>query len=328
MSNRREFITLLGGAVVWPLTARAQRRAVPMIGFLSAASSDGFSDRLRAFRQGLKDTGHVEGENIAIDYRWAENQLNRLPDLADELVLRDSAVLVTSGGSLPALAAKTATKTIPIIFVAAADPIKAAIVDSLSRPGGNATGIYFFAADLIAKQLDLLRELIPGATRVAVLVNPADAERATATAREAEVAARTLKFRIQFFKAATRQQINAVFASLVHERADALFVAADPFFTTRRVQLANLAARHSIPTLAVSRDYPEAGALMSYGTDINDAYRQAGVYVGRILKGAKPGDLPVTQSTKFEFVINVQTATLLGLEIPPMLLARADEVIE
>ena len=327
--TRRKFITLLGGAAAaWPLVARAQQPAMPLIGFLNGASPDGFAGRLRGFRQGLKDTGQVEGENLAIEYRWAENQLDRLPALAGELMRRQPAVIAAAGGSASAFAAKAATKTIPIVFAVAEDPVRIALVDSLSQPKGNATGVYFFAADLVAKQLGLLRELLPGAARVAVLVNPADAVLAETTAREAETASRALGLQVEIFKAATREEINGVFAALARERVNALFVGPGPVFINRRVQLANLAACHAIPTIGNVREYPEAGCLMSYGTNIDDAYRQAGIYVGRILKGAKPADLPVVQSTKFEFVINIQTATLLGLEIPAMLLARADEVIE
>ena len=328
MSSRREFITVLGGAAAWPLAARAQQLAMPLIGFLNGASPEGFTGRLRGFRAGLKDAGYVEGENIAIDYRWAENQLDRLPALAGELMRRQPAVIAAAGGTASVFAAKAATKTIPIVFAVAEDPVRIALVDSFSQPKGNATGVYFFAADLVAKQLGLLRELLPGAAHVAVLVNPADAVLAETTAREAKTAARALGLQVEIFSAATREEINGVFVALARERVNALFVGPGPVFINRRVQLANLAARHAIPTIGNVREYPEVGALMSYGTNIDDAYRQAGIYVGRILKGAKPADLPVVQSTKFEFVINIQTATLLGLEIPAMLLARADEVIE
>ena len=325
--KRRDLITLLGGAAVtWPLAARAQQPAKPVIGFLNAAWPH--EARLRGLREGLKEHGYVEGENLAIEYRWAENQLDRLPVVAAELVRRQVTVIFATGGSAPALAAKAATKIIPIVFAVPEDPLRAALVDSLSRPGGNATGIYFFVADLVAKQLGLLRELVPGAARVAVLVNPVAAARAESTVKEAEAAAGALGLQVQIFNVGTRHEINAAFEALARERPAALFVGPDPFFTNRRVQLANLAARHAIPTICVSRDLPEVGALMSYGTNINDAYRQAGVYIGRILKGAKPADLPVVQSTKFELVINVQTATMLGLDVPASLLARADEMIE
>jgi putative ABC transport system substrate-binding protein len=294
--KRRDLITLLGGAAVtWPLAARAQQPAKPVIGFLNAAWPH--EARLRGLREGLKEHGYVEGENLAIEYRWAENQLDRLPVVAAELVRRQVTVIFATGRSAPALAAKAATEIIPIVFAVPEDPLRAALVDSLSRPGGNATGIYFFVADLVAKQLGLLRELVPGAARVAVLVNPVAAARAESTVKEAEAAAGALGLQVQIFNVGTRHEINAAFEALARERPAALFVGPDPFFTNRRVQLANLAARHAIPTICVSRDLPEVGALMSYGTNINDAYRQAGVYIGRILKGAKPADLPVVQST-------------------------------
>jgi putative ABC transport system substrate-binding protein len=329
MMRRREFITLLGGAAAaWPVAVDAQQAVMPVIGFLNAVSAEGFAERLRAFRQGLKDSGYVEGENVAIEYRWAENQIDRLPAMAIDLVHRHVAVITATGGSAPALAAKAATTTIPIVFGSPEDPVKLGLVASLSRPSGNVTGINFFTADLVAKQLGLLRELVPHAIRVAVLINPAYATRAKSTGDEAEDAARVLGLQIQIFKASNAREINAIFATFLRERPDALFVAPDPFFVGRRVQLANLAARHAIPASYSTRDFPEAGGLMSYGTDIPDAYRQVGVYTGRVLKGAKPADMPVAQSTKFQLVINLQTALLLGLDVPPSLLARADEVIE
>ena len=327
--RRREFITLLGGAAVaWPLAAHAQQPALPVIGFLSGTSPDGFTERLPAFRHGLKELSFVEGENVAIEYRWAENQPNRLPALADSLVRKEVALIVATGGTLPATAAKAATSTIPIVFAVGEDPVRLGLVASLARPGANLTGVNFLIGELAAKRFELLRALVPGATRVAVLVNPANPVRTEANVKEAETAGRAIGLQVQVFKGSTAHEIGTVFATLARERPDALFVSPDPFFTVRRVQLATLAARHAIPTSFATSDFVEAGGLMSYGTDLNEATRLAGVYAGRILKGAKPADLPVAQSTKFELVINVETARMLGLTVPPSLLAIADEVIE
>jgi ABC-type uncharacterized transport system substrate-binding protein len=327
--SRREFITLLGGAAAaWPLAARAQQRAMPVVGFLNSQSPDGFADRLRGFRRGLKDAGYVEGETVTIEYRWADNELDRLPALAADLVRRQVAVIVAGGGSSPAVAAKAATATIPIVFAAPEDPVRLGLVASLGRPSGNATGVNFFVGELVAKQFGLLRELLPSAVRIAVLINPANAARASATVAEVEAAVPAMGLQIQFFNASTGREIHAAFAAIARDRPDGLFVGPDPYFVVRRVQLANLAARHGFPALYFARDLAEAGGLMSYGTDISDAYRQIGIYTGRILKGAKPADLPVVQSTKFELVINLATAMMLGLDVPPALLARADEVIE
>jgi putative ABC transport system substrate-binding protein len=326
--RRREFISLLGGAAAaWPLAARAQQPVMPVIGFLAPTSPDAFADRLRGFRQGLKDTGYVEGENVAIEYRWADNQIDRLPELAAELVRRRVAVIAASGGSSSAFAAKAATTTIPIIFLVAEDPVRLGLVASLARPGGNLTGINFLNAELVAKRLELLRELVPAATRVVVLVNPAGPD-AEPTLRDVEPAARTIGLKIQVLNAGTSREINAAFATFVSERPDALFVSSDPFFNARRVQLALLAGRHAVPATYSQRQYVEAGGLMSYGSNIADAWRQVGVYTGRILKGATPADLPVMQASKFELVINAETARMLGLTVPPTLLPRADEVIE
>jgi putative tryptophan/tyrosine transport system substrate-binding protein len=324
--RRRAFITLLGGAAAWPLAAHAQQAAMPVIGFLNAVSIDGMAERLRGFRQGLKDSGYVEGENVAIEYRWAENEIHRLPALAADLVRRKVAVIAAMGGIAPALAAKAATTSIPVVFAVPEDPVKLGLVGNLARPDGNMTGINFFTTELVEKRLGLLRELVPTAERLAVLIDPAVA--AEATARDAEAAARALGLQIQMFHASTSGDINAAFAAMVRERSDALLVGPGPLFAVRRVQLANLAARHALPSSFAVRDIAEAGGLMSYGTNLNDAYRQVGAYSGRVLKGAKPRDLPVVQSTKFEFVINLQTARMLGITIPPALLARADEVIE
>ena len=323
--RRREFITLLGGAVAWPLAARAQQPAMPVVGLLDQRSPDALADRLRGFRQGLKDAGFVEGQNAAIESRWAENQVDRLPELAADLVRRQVAVIVAPSGLAPALAAKAATKTIPIVFVIADDPVRLGLVASLARPGSNLTGINFLSGELTAKRLELLRELMPSATRVAVLVNPANAENPE---REVEAAARSIGLQIQTLNASTIREINAAFATFVRERPDAVFVGLDPFFNSRRIQLVQLAARYAIPASYPVRDFAEAGGLMSYGADIADAWRQAGSYAGRILKGAKAADLPVVQATKFELVFNVQTATMLGLTVPDKLLVAADEVIE
>jgi putative ABC transport system substrate-binding protein len=323
--RRRAFITLLGGAATWPLSAWAQQPALPVIGLLDQRSPELLADRLRAFRQGLKEAGLVEGQNAAIVYPWAEHQADRLPELAAELVRRQVAVIVATGALPTVLAAKAATTTIPIVFVIATDPVKLGLVASLARPGGNLTGINFLSGELTAKRLELLRELVPTATRVAVLVNPANTEN---NEREIESIARSMGLQIRLLNASTTQEINAAFATFVRERPEALFVGLDPFFNSRRTQLVHLATRHAIPASYPGREFAEAGGLMSYGANIDDAWRQAGSYAGRIVKGAKPADLPVVQSSKFELVFNVQTATMLGITVPPTLLAIADEVIE
>jgi len=329
--RRREFVSLLGAAAAmsatWPHATRAQP-AMPMIGFLNATSPEPNTTRLRAFRQGLKEAGYVEGENVAIEYRWGEGQNARLPELAAELVRRRVVVIAAPGTTPLALAAKAASTTIPIVFAVGADPVRLGLVTSLARPGGNLTGINFFNAELNAKRLEILRELVPTAARVAVLVNPSDALQSEATLRGVQPAARAMGLQIQVLNARTPHEIDVAFATLARERPDALFVGGDAFLNSRRLQLGLLAARHAIPAGYGSRDYPEYGGLMSYGTSLTDAFRQAGVYTGRILKGAKPADLPVVQASKFELVINAQTARVLGLAVPPSLLARADEVIE
>ena len=327
--KRREFIVGLGGAAAtWPVAARAQQQAMPVIGFLDARAPDALADRMRGFHQGLKDAGFVERENVAIEYRWAENRMDRLPELAADLVRRQVSAIVTPGGLGAALAAKAATTTIPIVFVVADDPVRLGLVTSLARPTGNLTGINFFSGELTAKRLELLRELVPATTRVAVLVNPANTANAETTSSEAKTAIRATGLQIKIFNASTSREINEAFATLVRDRPDAVLVGLDPFFNSRRIQLVQLATRYAVPASYPVRDFAEAGGLMSYGANIADAWRQVGVYSGRILKGAKPSELPVVQSSKFELVINAETARMLGLEVPPTLLARADEVIE
>jgi ABC-type uncharacterized transport system substrate-binding protein len=326
--KRRGFITLLfGAAAAWPLDAHAQQPAMPVIGFLDSRSPDTVGFRLRGFRQGLKDTGYVEGENVAIEYRWAENQYDRLPALAADLVRRQVAVIAT-GGAPAAFAAKAATTTIPILVLVGEDPVRLGLVTSLARPGGNLTGINLFNVELAAKRLELLRELVPRAARVAVLLNPADVTSTESTLRDVEAAARALGLQIQILNANTSSEIGAAFESIGRERPDALFVASSAYFNARGVQLAQLAAFHRLPAIYAGRQIAEAGGLMSYGANITDAYRQVGVYAGRILQGAKPVDLPVVQASKLELVVNVETARMLGLTVPPSLLATADEVIE
>ena len=327
--NRRAFITLLVVATfAWPCAASAQQATMPVIGVLHSQSADAFREPLRGFRQGLKDAGYVEGENVAIEYRFADNQMDRLPELAAELVRRRVAVIATGGGPVPAFAAKGATATIPIVFTIGDDPVRLGLVASLARPGGNVTGVSFLVTELSAKRLELLRELVPAVTRVAVLVNPAEATNTEAILKDVETAAHVMGLEIKQLNASTSGEINAAFATLARERPDAIFVATDAFFTARRVQLALLAMLHRIPVIYPIRPFTEAGGLMSYGTSLTDTYHQAGVYAGRILKGAKPVDLPVARSTKFELVINAETARMLGLTVPTSLLATTDEVIE
>jgi putative tryptophan/tyrosine transport system substrate-binding protein len=327
-TNRRDFITLLGGAAAaWPIAARAQQVAMPVVGLLHPTSFDAVSSRLRAFHQGLKETGFVEGENVAIAYRFAENQIDQLPELAADLARRQVAVIVAVA-TPAAFAAKAATTTVPIVFVSPEDPVGLGLVASLARPDANLTGINWFASELAAKRLELLRELVPGAARVALLVEPANVRITERTVRDVEAAARAMGLQIRVLNANTSREIDTAFATLASERPDALFVGSSSVFNARRVQLAHWATHHKVPATYTGREYVEAGGLMSYGASLPDAWRQVGAYAGRILKGAKPAELPVVQSTKLELVINAQTSRILGLEIPPTLLARADEVIE
>jgi putative tryptophan/tyrosine transport system substrate-binding protein len=327
--RRREFIKLFSSTVAaWPLTAGAQQAAMPVIGYLGVTSINEQPQRLAGFQQGLAEAGFIEGKNLLIEYRWAEGHFDRFPALAAELVKRQVVVIAVLGTVAGAVAAKAATTTIPIVFVVGDDPTAIGLVASFNQPGGNATGIYLLIGELQAKRLGILRELLPAATRVAVLVNNPGTNFATVILRELEAASRTMGIQIQVFNAGSSEQINDVFAKLAGDRPDALFVVPDAFFNGRRSQLAILAARYGIPATYPAPDFAEVGGLISYGPDITDAFRQGGNYTGRILKGAKAADLPVVQPTKFELVINLQTAKALGIEVPASLLARADKVIE
>jgi len=323
--KRREFISLLGAAAAWPLAARAQQPAKPVIGFLSGASPEAYARRLRAFHQALKEIGYVEGQNVAVEYRWADDQNDRIPGMVAELVRRHAAVIVANGVAAPAV--KAATATIPIVFTTGFDPVRTGLVASLSRPGGNATGVIFTMTDLATKQLGLLHELAPKAAIIAVLGDPNQPELAVEL-REMESAGRAIGRQILIVKAASERELNAAFATVAQARADALLVRGSPLFLTRRRQLVALATRHALLASYPSRDYPEVGGLMSYGPSVTDAYRRVGIYVGRILKGAMPADLPVEMATKFDLVINLATAKAIDLDIPLTLLTRADEVIE
>jgi len=327
--RRREFIAGLGSAAAWPVVARAQQAALPVVGLVRAGSADD-EESLAAFRKGLGETGYVDGQNVMIEDHWLEGRYDRLPSLMDDLIRRRVAVIATPSNTAGSIAAKAATATIPIVFGVGDDPVKLGLVTTLARPGGNATGINYFAQEVNAKRLGLLHELVPKATRVAVLLNPANAPIAEITLRDVQGAARNIGLQIRVLKASTSGEIDAAFAVLAHERPDALFVAADPFLTTRRVRvrIAILAASGRIPAAYSLRDCVLAGGLMSYGTNSADRYRQVGIYTGRILKGDKPADLPVMQSTKFEFVINLGTARALGITVPESLLATAEEVIQ
>jgi len=327
--TRREFITLLGGAAAaWPIAARAQQRATPVIAFIDGTSAVASARWTAAFRNGLNETGYTEGRNVAVEYHWLEGRYDRLPALLSELVGRRVAVIATPGSTPASLAAKAATTTIPIVFGVGEDPVKLGLVANLARPGGNATGINFFVSEVVLKRLGLLHDLVPGAVRIAVMINPGNAATTEATLREVQKAADAFGLQIHVVNASSSDEINAAFATISRERAEALFVGPDAFFNSRRVQLVTLATRDRIPAAYGTRDYVEVGGLMSYGTNITDSFSQAGVYAGKILNGAKPAELPVIQSTKFEFVINLQTAKALGLDVPSGLLLAANEVIE
>ena len=327
--KRREVITVLCGATMaWPFAALAQQSPTPVVGFVNGGAPDASARNATAFRKGLSEAGFVDRQNVTVEYHWLEGRYDRLPSIIADLLHRRVAIIATPGSTPAALAAKAATATVPIVFGVGEDPVKLGLVASLARPGGNTTGINFFVQEVTAKRFALLHELLPKAVRIALLVNPANAPTTETTLREAQEAARAMGLQIQVVNASTAGEIDLAFASLTRDRVDALLVAGDGFFTSRRGQFATLTARNRIPTSCGNRTMVEAGVLMSYGTSLPDMFRQAGIYTGSILKGAKPADLPVLQSTKFEFVINLQTAKALGLDVPPMLLARADEVIE
>ena len=328
MIRRRDFITLLGGAAAWPTAARAQQGALPVFGFVSGAARETAADRPTAFRRGLSENGYVEGQNVTVEYHWLDGRYEGLPALMADLVRRRVAVIATPGSAVASLAAKAATATIPIVFGVPDNPVGLGLVASLARPGGNATGTNFLFQEVGGNRLALLHELVPKAARVAVLVNPTNAPNTETALREMPEMARVLSLQTMVLNASTVGEIDEAFASLVRERADALYIGSDAFFDTRRLQIALLAARNAIPTSAPDSESVRAGLLMSYGTDIVDVYRQVGVYAGRILKGAKPAELPVEQATKLELVINLVAAKAIGVDVPPSLLARADEVIE
>jgi putative ABC transport system substrate-binding protein len=326
--KRREFITLLGGAAVWPLAARAQQSTMPVIGFLGSESPDLYAGRLRAFRQGLSESGYVDGQSVAIEYRWAEGHYDRFPALLADLVRRKVTVIAAVAGTPPALAAKAATTTIPIVFVTAGDPIAVGLVASHNRPGGNITGVTSMSVELGPKQLEVLRELVPTATIIALLVNPTNPTVTETLSRDMQGAARTLGLQLHILHASTERDFDTVFTTLPRLRAGALVIGSDPFFNSRSEQLVALAMRHAVPAMYPFREYAIAGGLISYGDSIADAFSRVGTSTSRILKGEKPADLPVQQSTKVEMFINLKTARVPGLEVPTTLLARADEVIE
>ena len=327
--RRREFIRLISGtAVAWPLAAHAQQPAMPVVGLVNGGSADAAVRFVAAFRKGLNETGYVEGQNVTVEYHWLEGQYDRVPALMADLVRRRVAVIVTPSIATVALAAEAATATIPIVFGIGEDPVQRGLVANMARPGGNATGANFLATEVAAKRLRLLHDLLPKAVRVAVLVNPASASNTESTLREVQEAAPALGLNIEILNATTISEIDAAFAALARERPDALFVGPDGFFTSRRGQFATLTAVNKIPATYSNREYVAAGGLMSYGTDLTDVFHQVGAYTGNILRGAKPADLPVVQSTKLEFVLNLQTARALGLSVPPSLLSIADDVIE
>jgi ABC-type uncharacterized transport system substrate-binding protein len=326
--RRREFIGLLGSAAALPVTADAQQRSLPVIGFVDSRSVETMGNRLRGFRRGLEEGGYTEGRTVAVEYLWGENRMDRLPVLAADLAHRNVDVIVASGGISGAFAAKAVTATIPIVFLAAQDPVKLGLVSSLARPGGNLTGINFFNTELAAKQFELLREILPKPTRIAVLVDPADQTNTASIVQDVNVAARVNGMEVKVFRASNSREINVEFEAIAQEHFDGVFVEQSPFLNSRRVQLVQLAAYHSFPAVYSGREFPEVGGLISYGSDIAEAYRQVGIYCGQILKGAKPAELPVVQSSKLELVINAETARMLKLPISPQLLARADEVIE
>ena len=326
--KRREFITFLGGATVWPLTARAQQPSMPVIGYLGAGSPEASTNLVASFRKGLSEVGYVEGRNVAIEFRWAHNENERLPDLAADLVRRGVQVIVTQVTTLAASVAKAATTSIPVVFGIGGDPVSAGLVASLNRPGGNVTGVTTMSIELMPKRLGLLQELLPKATRFAVLVNPTNRFGAEPAAADARATAAATGQQVDVFGASSNGDIDAVFAALAHNRVDAIAFTPDALFDDRRVHLATLAARHQLPALHWKREFAEVGGLMSYGSNVADVFRQTGNYAGRILNGEKPAELPVLRATKFEFVVNLQTAKVIGIEIPPSLLALADQVIE